>query len=249
MAGHSKFKNIMHRKGAQDAKRAKIFTKHQREITVSVKESGPDPDMNPRLRSAIIAAKADNMPKDNIERAIKKAAGGGDGDNFVEMRYEGYGPGGVAYIVDVLTDNKNRSASEVRSAFSKAGGNLGETGSVGFMFERIGLISYPADVTDFDTMFEVGLESGAGDVEESDDEYEITCPPEDFAALRDALIAEFGDPKSAKLDWRAVTPADADAELAEKNMRLIETLEDNDDVQNVSTNMEVSDEVLAALDM
>lgn len=249
MAGHSKFKNIMHRKGAQDAKRAKIFTKHQREITVSVKESGPDPDMNPRLRSAIIAAKADNMPKDNIERAIKKAAGGGDGDNFVEMRYEGYGPGGVAYIVDVLTDNKNRSASEVRSAFSKAGGNLGETGSVGFMFERIGLISYPADVTDFDTMFEVGLESGAGDVEEGDDEYEITCPPEDFAALRDALIAEFGDPKSAKLDWRAVTTTDADVDLAEKNMRLIDILEDNDDVQHVSTNMEVSDEVLAALDM
>ncbi len=249
MAGHSKFKNIMHRKGAQDAKRAKIFTKHQREITVSVKESGPDPDMNPRLRSAIIAAKADNMPKDNIERAIKKAAGAGDGESFVEMRYEGYGPGGVAYIVDVLTDNKNRSASEVRSAFSKAGGNLGETGSVGFMFERIGLMAYPGDVTDFDSIFEVGLEAGASDVEEADGEYEITCPPEDFAAVRDALIAEFGDPKSAKLDWRAVTPADADVSVAEKNMRLIEILEDNDDVQHVSTNMEISDEVLAALDV
>ncbi len=249
MAGHSKFKNIMHRKGAQDAKRAKIFTKHQREITVSVKESGADPDMNPRLRSAIIAAKADNMPKDNIERAIKKAAGAGEGESFVEMRYEGYGPGGIAYIVDVLTDNKNRSASEVRSAFSKAGGNLGETGSVAFMFERIGLISYSVSVTDSDSMFEVGLESGASDVETVDDIYEIACEPEDFAAVRDALIAEFGDPKSAKLDWRAVTAADADAAIAEKNMRLIEALEDNDDVQHVATNMEISDEVLASLDI
>ncbi len=249
MAGHSKFKNIMHRKGAQDAKRAKIFTKHQREITVSVKESGPDPDMNPRLRSAIIAAKADNMPKDNIERAIKKAAGAGEGDSYVEMRYEGYGPGGIAYIVDVLTDNKNRSASEVRAAFSKAGGNLGETGSVGFMFERIGLISYPSDVTDFDSMFEVSLESGASDVELVDDSYEIVCETEDFATVRDALIAEFEDPKSAKLDWRAVTSSDADISIAEKNMRLIEVLEDNDDVQNVSTNMEISDEVLEMLDV
>ncbi|MFV0432138.1 MAG: YebC/PmpR family DNA-binding transcriptional regulator [Alphaproteobacteria bacterium] len=247
MAGHSKFKNIMHRKGAQDAKRAKIFTKHQREITVAVKESGPEPDMNPRLRSAIIAAKGDNMPKDNIERAIKKAAGGGDGEIYTEIRYEGYAPGGVAVIVDVLTDNKNRSASEVRSAFSKAGGNLGETGSVGFMFERVGAITYPLEVAEHDAMFEAGLEAGAMDVA-SDEEHEITCSPEDFASVRDALIEEFGDPKSAHLDWQAVTTTDADEELAPKVMRLIEALEDNDDVQRVSTNMEVSDEVLALLE-
>ncbi len=248
MAGHSKFKNIMHRKGAQDAKRAKIFTKHQREITVSVKESGPDPDMNPRLRSAIIAAKADNMPKDNIERAIAKAAGSGEGNDYSEIRYEGYAPGGVAVIVDVLTDNKNRSASEVRSAFSKAGGNLGETGSVGFMFERIGVITYPLEVGDHDAMFELGLEVGADDVV-SEDEHEFTCEPTEFAAVRDALIEQLGDPKSASLDWRAVTTSEVDAELAPKVLRLIEALEDNDDVQRVSTNMEISDEVLASLDM
>ncbi len=248
MAGHSKFKNMMHRKGAQDAKRAKIFTKHQREITVAVKESGPEPDMNPRLRSAIIAAKADNMPKDNIERAIKKAAGGGDGEIYTEIRYEGYAPGGVAVIVDVLTDNKNRSASEVRSAFSKAGGNLGETGSVGFMFERIGAVTYPVEVGEHDDMFELGLEVGAADVV-SDEEHEFTCDPTDFASMRDALIEKLGDPKSAHLDWRAVTTSEVDEELAPKVMRLIDALEDNDDVQRVSTNMEISDEVLASLDM
>lgn len=238
----------MHRKGAQDAKRAKIFTKHQREITVSVKESGADPDMNPRLRSAIIAAKADNMPKDNIERAIAKAAGGGDGETYSEIRYEGYAPGGIAVIVDVLTDNKNRSASEVRSAFSKAGGNLGETGSVNFMFERVGVITYPAEAGDHDAMFEAGIEAGANDVV-TDEEHEFLSDPNDFAAVRDALIEQLGDPKAANLEWRAVTTTDVDAELAPKVLRLIDALEDNDDVQHVWTNMEISDEVLAALDM
>lgn len=248
MAGHSKFKNIMHRKGAQDAKRAKIFTKHQREITVSVKESGADPDINPRLRSAIIAAKADNMPKDNIERAIAKAAGGGEGETYSEIRYEGYAPGGIAVIVDVLTDNKNRSASEVRSAFSKAGGNLGETGSVNFMFERVGVITYPTEAGDHDAMFEAGIEAGANDVV-TDEEHEFLSDPTDFAAVRDALIEQLGDPKAANLEWRAVTTTDVDAELAPKVLRLIDTLEDNDDVQHVWTNMEISDEVLASLDI
>lgn len=248
MAGHSKFKNIMHRKGAQDAKRAKIFTKHQREITVSVKESGADPDMNPRLRSAIIAAKADNMPKDNIERAIAKAAGGGEGETYSEIRYEGYAPGGIAVIVDVLTDNKNRSASEVRSAFSKAGGNLGETGSVNFMFERVGVITYPLEAGDHDAMFEAGIEAGANDVV-TDEEHEFLSDPTDFATVRDALIEQLGDPKAANLEWRAATTSDVDAELAPKVLRLIDALEDNDDVQHVWTNMEISDEVLASLDM
>ncbi len=248
MAGHSKFKNIMHRKGAQDAKRAKIFTKHQREITVAVKESGPEPDMNPRLRSAIIAAKADNMPKDNIERAIKKAAGTGDGNDYVEIRYEGYGPGGVAFIVEVLTDNKNRSASEVRSTFSKAGGNLAETGAVGFMFDRIGIVCYDLSVADHDTIFETALEAGASDVQTGDEEHEITCEVEDFAAMRDAMIAKFGDPKSAGLEFRANVETDADLDLAEKTIRLIDALEDNDDVQKVFTNMSASDEVFAQLE-
>ncbi len=248
MAGHSKFKNIMHRKGAQDAKRAKIFTKHQREITVAVKESGADPDMNPRLRSAIIAAKADNMPKDNIDRAIAKAAGSGDGDDFAEIRYEGYGPGGVAFIVDALTDNRNRTAAEIRSAFNKQNGNLAETGAVGFMFDRVGVITFDKTIGDFDDVFEFVIEAGASDfVENDEDEYEISCSSDAFSSARDALIAKYGDPKSASIIWQANIKSDVDLETAEKNLRLMDVLEDNDDVQKVSTNMEISEEILEKL--
>lgn len=247
MAGHSKFKNIMHRKGAQDSKRAKVFAKHAREIFVAAKSGMPDPEQNARLRNAIIAARAVNTPKDNIERAIKKAAGGGE-EHYDEMRYEGYGPGGIAFIVEALTDNKNRTASDVRSTFSKAGGSLGETGSVGFMFERVGEIQYAADKADTDTMFEQALEAGAQDVESSDDEHIITCDPDDFAAVRDALIEQFGDPISASFEWKPNTPTEVDAELAGKIMRLIDVLEDNDDVQTVSTNVDITDEIAASLE-
>ncbi len=246
MAGHSKFKNIMHRKGAQDKKRAKIFAKHAREIYVAAKSGMPDPDKNPRLRNAIIAARADNTPKDNIERAIKKAAGG-DGESYDEIRYEGYGPGGVAVIVEALTDNRNRTASEVRAAFTKHGGNLGETGSVGFMFERTGTIEYPADAADADTMFEEALEAGASDVASDDDGHEITCEPDDFSTVRDALAEKFGDPSGARLEWVANTTTELDEQQAGTMLKLIDTLEDNDDVQNVSSNFEVSDDVMAKL--
>lgn len=246
MAGHSKFKNIMHRKGAQDAKRAKVFAKHAREIYVAAKSGLPDPEQNARLRNAIIAARAVNTPKDNIERAIKKAAGGGE-ESYDEIRYEGYGPGGIAFIVEALTDNKNRTAAEVRSAFTKGGGSLGETGSVGFMFERVGEIQYPADKADADTMFEQALEAGAQDVESSDDDHVITCEPDDFAAVRDALIEQFGDPSSAQFEWKPNTLTEVDEDTAGKVLRLIDALEDNDDVQNVSTNVDISDEIAAKL--
>jgi len=246
MAGHSKFKNIMHRKGAQDKKRAKVFAKHAREIFVAAKSGMPDPDKNPRLRTAILAARAVNTPKDNIERAIKKAEGGG-GESYEEVRYEGYGPAGVAVIVEALTDNRNRTASEVRSTFTKHGGNLGETGSVGFMFERRGLIEYPADVADGDTMFEVALEAGAEDVSSSDDSHEISCAPDDFAAVRDALVEKFGDAQEARLEWKPTTTTELDEQSANTMLKLIDVLEDNDDVQTVSSNFEVSDEVLAKL--
>ena len=246
MAGHSKFKNIMHRKGAQDAKRAKIFAKHAREIYTAAKLGMPDPDKNPRLRGAISAARADNMPKDNIDRAIKKAEGGG-GENYDEIRYEGYGPGGVAVIVEALTDNKNRTASEVRAAFSKVGGSLGETGSVGFMFERVGLIRLKADAGDADTVFEAALEAGAADVASDADGHEITCDPDDFSTVRDALAETFGEPEAARLDWKPTTTTEVDEDAAGTLFRLIDVLEDNDDVQRVASNFEVSDEVLAKL--
>ena len=247
MAGHSKFKNIMHRKGAQDKKRAKQFAKLSKEIMVAAGMGTPDPDMNPRLRTAIAAAKGASMPKDNIERAVKKGSGDIDGANYTEMRYEGYGPGGVAVIVETLTDNKNRTASDVRSTFSKRGGNLGETGSVAFSFERRGLITYAIDAADADTMFEAALEAGASDVETTDDAHEISCEPDELHAVLDALVQQFGDSTGAALDWKATNTTELEKDKAESLMGLVEALEDLDDVQDVFTNMSVSDEIMAEL--
>jgi YebC/PmpR family DNA-binding regulatory protein len=247
MAGHSQFKNIMHRKGAQDAKRGKIFTKLIRELTVSAKTGAPDPSMNPRLRAAITAAKIANMPKDTIDRAIKRGQGGGDDTNFDEVRYEGYGPGGIAVIVEAMTDNRNRTASEVRSAFTKAGGALGETGSVSFMFDRVGQIHYPASVGTPDAVFEAALNAGAENVESSEDGHDITCATDDLATVREGLEAAFGAPESAKLIWSPQTLNPVSDEVAEKLFRLIDTLDDNDDVQNVYANYDVSEEQLAKL--
>ena len=246
MAGHSQFKNIMHRKGRQDAVRSKMFSKLAREITVAAKMGTPDPDMNPRLRLAIQNAKAQSMPKDNIERAVKKASGG-DAENYDEVRYEGYGPGGVAVIVEALTDNRNRTASEVRAAFSKNGGNLGETGSVAFMFERVGQISYPAGAAEAEAMFEGALEAGAEDVESDDETHTITCQPDDFAAVRDALEQKFGDPEEARLDWKPQNSIAVDEGTAQTLLKLIDALEDNDDVQRVSANFDIDDEIMERL--
>lgn len=248
MAGHSKFKNIMHRKGRQDAQRSKMFSKLAREITVAAKMGAPDPDMNPRLRLAVMQAKAASMPSDNIKRAIDKAAGAGEGEGYENIRYEGYGPSGVAIIVEALTDNRNRTAGDVRSTFSKLGGNLGETGSVGFMFDRVGEIWYDIKSGGADAMFETALEAGADNVESDAEGHEIITKPEDFAAVAQALTAKFGDPESASLVWRPNVMAPiTDLDTAKTLMRLIETLEDYDDVQSVATNMELSDEISANL--
>jgi len=247
MAGHSKFKNIMHRKSAQDAKRAKLFTKIAREIEVAARLGGSDAAANPRLKTAIVAARKVSMPNDNINRAIKKAEGGGDGADYVEMRYEGYGPGGVAVIVEALTDNRNRTASEVRAAFSKHGGSLGETNSVSFMFERVGLIVYPADKVGFDALFEAAAEAGADNVEEGEDGFEVTCPPDDFAQVRDHLEQTFGEASTAELSWKPNTLAPVDEDKAQSIFKLIDALEDNDDVQNVSSNFDIADDVLQKL--
>ncbi len=246
MAGHSQFKNIMYRKGAQDAKRAKVFTKIIRELTTSARIS-PDPESNARLRQAIIAARGANMPKDTMERAIKRGAGGEDTTDYVEVRYEGYGPAGVAVIVEALTDNRNRTAGEIRSSFTKYGGNLGETNSVSFMFDHIGSILYPKEKIKYEALFEASLEAGAQNIEDSDKGYEIECLLEDFVAVRDALIAKFGDPERAELTWKPQTTAPVDEEKATSLMKLIDVLEDNDDVQAVFTNVEMSDEVMAKL--
>ena len=246
MAGHSQFKNIMHRKGAQDKKRAKVFTRLIRELQVAVK-SGTDPDSNPRLRAAMLAARAANMPKDNIDRVLKKAEGGGDDANFDEIRYEGYGPGGVALIVDTVTDNRNRTASEVRSAFTKYGGNLGESGSVAFMFDRVGQLIYPVAAASADDMFEAALEAGADDVESAEESHEITCAPEDFNAVREALDTRFGAPEEAGLTWKPQNTIALDEDKAATLLKLLDVLDDNDDVQSVSANFEISDEVMAKL--
>jgi len=246
MAGHSKFKNIMHRKGAQDAKRARIFARHAKEIMIAAR-AGADPDMNARLRGAIAAAKAQNMPNDNIDRAVKKGSGGGEADTYEEIRYEGYGPGGVAMIVDVLTDNRNRAASDIRMAFSKYGGNLGETNSVAFMFDRVGQIQYPADAASDDDMFEAALEAGASDVDSGDDMHEIVCEPDDLNTVREALEARFGNPETAALAWKPQSTVEVDEGKASSLFRLLDALDENDDVQNVSANFDVSDEVLAKL--
>ena len=246
MAGHSQFKNIMYRKGAQDKKRAKVFTRLIRELQVAVK-SGTDPDSNPRLRAAMLAARAANMPKDNIDRVLKKAEGGGDDANFDEIRYEGYGPGGVALIVDTVTDNRNRTASEVRSAFTKYGGNLGESNSVAFMFDRVGQLIYPVAAASADDMFEAALEAGADDVESAEESHEITCAPEDFNAVREALDTRFGAPEEAGLTWKPQNTIVLDEDKAATLLKLLDVLDDNDDVQSVSANFEISDEVMAKL--
>ncbi len=248
MAGHSQFKNIMHRKGAQDAKHAKVFTKLIRELTVSAKSGIPDPAANPRLRAAVLAAREANMPKDTIERAIKRGAGGEGDSNYEEVRYEGYGPGSVAIIVEALTDNRNRTASEIRSAFSKNGGSLGETNSVSFMFDRVGAIHYPAATATADAMFEAGLEAGADNVESSDDGHDVSCAPDDLNAVREALEAKFGPPASARLDWRAQTTVPVtDEQAAQTLMKLLEVLDDNDDVQRVQANFDIPQDIMERL--
>lgn len=246
MAGHSQFKNIMYRKGAQDAKRAKVFTKIIRELTTAARLN-PDLDSNPRLRQAVIAARGANMPKDTMERAIKRGAGGEDTTDYVEVRYEGYGPGGVAVIVEALTDNRNRTAGEVRAAFTKYGGNLGETNSVSFMFDRLGVIRYPVDKVSVEALFDLAIESGAQHIELTEKTHDVECALEDFAKVRDDLMAQFGDPESAELIWKPQTMAPVDEEKATSLLKFIDVLEDNDDVQSVFANFEISDEVMEKL--
>ena len=247
MAGHSQFKNIMYRKGAQDAKRAKVFTKIIRELTVAAKTGQADPAANPRLRAAITLARQSNMSRDTMERAIKRGAGGEDNTAYDEVRYEGYGPGGIAVIVEALTDNRNRTASEVRTLFAKAGGNLGETNSVSFMFERKGVIVYAAKTASADAMFEAGLEAGADNVESDAAGHEVTCAVDDFSTVRDALEKKFGEAQEAKLQWRPLNTTVVEGDTADSLMKLIDALEDNDDVQNVYANYEVSEETLQRL--
>jgi YebC/PmpR family DNA-binding regulatory protein len=246
MAGHSQFKNIMHRKGRQDAAKSKLFGKLAREITISAKLGLADPAMNPRLRAAIIAARAENMPKDNIDRAIKKATGG-DAETYEEIRYEGYGPGGVAVIVEVLTDNRNRAAGEVRSVFTKSGGNLAETGAVSFMFEHVGVIEYDAKVASADAMLEAAIEAGAEDVVSTATGHEIYASQHDFRDVAKALELKFGEPRKAALTWKPQNTISVDDEQGEKLLKLIGSLEDNDDVQNVYANFEVSDSLVAKM--
>ena len=246
MAGHSKFKNIQHRKGAQDKKRAKIFSRLAKEITVAAKMGMPDPDSNPRLRTAILAARAQNMPKDNIERAIKKSADA-DGENYDEVRYEGFGPGGIGVIVETLTDNRNRTASDVRSTFSKSGGNMGETGSVSFMFDRVGSIEYGPDAADAETVFEAAIEAGAEDVVSGEDGHEIICSMEDLHGVVDVLAGVLGEPQAASIVWKPQNDVPVDAEAAEKVLKFMDALDDLDDVQNVYTNFDIADEVMEKL--
>jgi YebC/PmpR family DNA-binding regulatory protein len=246
MAGHSQFKNIMHRKGRQDAVRSKMFGKLAREITVAAKLGLPDPAMNPRLRAAILAARAENMPKDNIDRAIKKAQGG-DAENYDEIRYEGYGPGGVAVIVEVLTDNRNRTASDVRSTFAKNGGNLAETGAVSFMFDHVAAVEFDAKVADANTMLEAAIDAGADDVVSGEGGHEVYAAAAQLRDIARALEAKFGEPRKAALVWKPQNSVSVDDEAGEKLVRLMETLQDHDDVQHVYANFEVSDALIARL--
>ena len=246
MAGHSQFKNIMHKKGKQDAIRSKLFSKLAREITVAAKMGLPDPAMNARLRAAVLAARAENMPKDNIERAIKKASAA-EGEIYDEVRYEGYAPGGVAVIVEALTDNRNRTAGEVRSYFTKAGGSLAETGVVSFMFDRVGLIAYDRKVADDEAMLEAAIDAGADDVVSGPEEHEVITSVETLAEAQKALEAKFGEPRKASLVWRPQNTIAVDDESGEKILRLIGLLEDNDDVQNVTANFEISDALVARM--
>ena len=247
MAGHSQFKNIMHRKGAQDARRGRQFAKVIREITVSARQGLPDPASNPRLRAAIIAARQVNMPKDTVDRAIKKATGAGGGEDYVEVRYEGYGPSGVAIIVEALTDNRNRTASDIRSAFAKYGGALGETNSVSFLFNRLGVIRYPAKVASPDDMLEAAIEAGADNVESDAEAHEITAAVDDFFAVRDALESRFGEPETARLDWRPTTTVPLTEDNATTVMKLIDMLDESDDVQNVYANFDIPEAVMQKL--
>ena len=248
MAGHSKWANIMYRKGAQDARRAKRFTKLIREVHVAAREGVPDPDHNARLRTAIAAARAQSVPKDNIERALKKAAGGDDGqERFDTLSYEGFGPGGVAVIVDAITDNRNRTAATLRSIFSRHGGTLGETGSVTYLFRRVGVIRYPADAASGDDMFEAALEVGADECESEADGHEVVCMPEALSEAGEALTARFGSPERIEIVWRPQTTVPIDQARAETVFKLLEALDDSDDVQQVSANYDVSDDVLREL--
>ncbi|MCP1200141.1 YebC/PmpR family DNA-binding transcriptional regulator [Notoacmeibacter sp. MSK16QG-6] len=246
MAGHSQFKNIMHRKGRQDAARSKMFSKLAREITVAAKMGTPDPDMNPRLRLAVNNAKAQSMPKDNIQRAINKASGG-DSENYEEVRYEGYGPGGVAFIVEALTDNRNRTASNVRTAFTKSGGAMGETGSVAFMFERVGEIVYKPEAGDAEAVMEAAIEAGAEDVQSDENGHTIYCAFEDIGDVSGALEGNLGEAESVKAIWKPQTTTPVDEEKAESVLKMVDRLDEDDDVQNVYANFEVDDETLAKL--
>lgn len=247
MAGHSQFKNIMHRKGAQDAKRAKIFTKVGREIVVASRLGGPDPDSNARLRSAITAARAVDMPNDRIKRAIEQGQGAGDTSNWENIRYEGYAPGGVAVVVETLTDNRNRTVGEVRSYFSKLGGALGETNSVAFMFDHVGEIIYPADKATADEMFEAAVEAGADNVESDAEGHYVTCDTNSLGTVSGALEKKYGEAQKAAFVWKSKIPASVDEETAKTVLKLIDMLEDFDDVQEVFTNMDLSEEVMAKL--
>jgi YebC/PmpR family DNA-binding regulatory protein len=246
LAGHSQFKNIMHRKGRQDAVRSRLFGKLAREITVAAKLGLPDPAMNPRLRAAILAARAENMPKDNIERAIKKALGS-DAEIYDEIRYEGYGPGGVAIIVEVLTDNRNRSAGEVRASFTKSGGNLAETGAVSFMFDHVGVVEFDAKAASAEAMLEAAIEAGAEDVVSSEGGHEIYTTQDSLREVAKALEAKLGEPRKAALTWKPQNTVALDDEQGEKLLRLIETLNEHDDVQNVYANFEISDALVAKM--
>jgi YebC/PmpR family DNA-binding regulatory protein len=243
MAGHSQFKNIMHKKGRADKARSKLFSKLAREITVAAKLGMPDPAFNPRLRAAILAARAENMPKDNIDRAVKKSQGA-DTESYDEIRYEGYGPGGVAVIVEALTDNRNRTAGEVRATFTKSGGNLAETGAVSFMFNHVGVVEYDAKLASADAMLDAAIEGGADDVISSDDGHQIFTTSETLRDVAKALEAKFGEPRRAALLWKPQNTVPVDDETAEKLIKMIEALDDSDDVQNVYANFEMSDALM-----
>ena len=247
MAGHSKFKNIMHRKGAQDKKRAKTFSRLGKEIAVAVKTGGTDPESNIRLRSAINTAKNLNMPKDNIERAIKKGEGNDPDSNYEEVRYEGYGPEGTAIIVEAMTNNKNRTAAEIRSIFSKSGGNMGESGSVSFGFKRLGVITIEKNLATEEEIFDFSVENGSEDLEVNEEDYVIYCEQSVLHILNNKIVSKFGSTKSADLMWKSDTSVEVEKDSAEKLFKLLNALEDNDDVQGVSSNFEVSEETLASL--
>jgi len=246
MAGHSQFKNIMHRKGKQDKLKSKLYSKLAREITVAAKTGLPDPNHNPRLRAAVLAARAENMPKDNIERAIKKALGG-DAESYDEIRYEGYGPGGVAVIVEALTDNRNRTASDVRSYFTKCGGNLAETGAVSFMFDRVGVVEFEAGVASADAVLEAAIEAGADDVSSDADGHVVTTSLDGHGAVSAALEAKFGEPRKSAIVWKPQTTVPVDDEAGEKLLKLVSMLDEHDDVQTVTANFEVSEALMAKL--